>query len=49
MSTTDEARKAEWIAARLAEAPPLNAQQQYVIRRAFAGTAVTSRTASAAA
>lgn len=48
MSTTDEARKAQWIAARLAEAPPLTAQQQYVIRRAFAGLAVT-HTVSAAA
>ncbi|WP_342801009.1 hypothetical protein [Nocardia sp. No.11] len=31
-----EQRRADWIAARLAEAPPLSAQQQHVIRRAFA-------------
>ncbi|MGW6121456.1 hypothetical protein ACWFRF_20610 [Nocardia sp. NPDC055165] len=44
-----EARKAAWIAARLAEFPPLTAAQQHVIRRAFAGIVVTPRTPSAAA
>lgn len=42
-----EQRKAEWIAARLAEAPPLSVSQQHVIRRAFAATPVTGRRAAA--
>lgn len=44
------AERAAWIAARLAEAPPLNPMQQHVIRRAFAGSTLrrTTRKASAA-
>ncbi len=50
MSATAAAvRRDAWIAARLAEAPPLNAAQQHVIRRAFAGPATRRTTSKAAA
>ncbi|WP_218717031.1 hypothetical protein [Nocardia sp. MH4] len=48
-TTTAAARRDAWIAARLAEAPPLNAAQQHVIRRAFAGSEIRRTTSKAAA
>ncbi|MGW5316751.1 hypothetical protein [Nocardia thailandica] len=46
--SADEARAA-WIAARLAEAPPLSGAQQHTIRRAFAGIEIQPRAPKAAA
>lgn len=46
---TAEQLRADWIAARLAEAPPLSAAQQHTIRRAFAGLEIHTRASKAAA